>query len=173
MPTVFDHLYDCTHDSRWQMIKNNMLDRLTALSKQHRTGLVPDFAWARPGSTKPVGPNTVAGKYDGDYSANACRVPMMLAKSNDPRAQKVLNKMMRFFSEQYYITAGYSLNGHRLVKYQSNSFSAPIFYAVSCNRNEGYDNLFASQKHIFSKPLTEKNYYDATLTTLAALEGMN
>ena len=81
--------------------------------------------------------------------------------------------MMRFVSEQYYITAGYSLNGHRLVKYQSNSFSAPIFYAVSCNRNEGYDNLFASQKHIFSKPLTEKNYYDATLTTLAALEGMN
>ena len=120
-----------------------------------------------------MGPNTVAGKYDGDYSANACRVPMMLAKSNDPRAQKILNKMMRFFSEQYYITAGYSLNGHRLVKYQSNSFSAPIFYAVSCNRNEGYDNLFASQKHIFSKPLTEKNYYDATLTTLAALEGMN
>ena len=173
MPTVFDHLYDCTHDSRWQMIKNNMLDRLAALSKLHQTGLVPDFAWARPGSTKPVGPNTVAGKYDGDYSANACRVPMMLAKSNDPRAQKVLNKMMRFFSEQYYITAGYSLNGHRLVKYQSNSFSAPIFYAVSCNRNEGYDNLFASQKHIFSKPLTEKNYYDATLTTLAALEGMN
>lgn len=173
MPTIFDHLYDRTHDSRWQMIKNNMLDRLTALSKQHQTGLVPDFAWARPGSTKPVGPNTVAGKYDGDYSANACRVPMMLAKSNDPRAQKVLNKMMRFFSEQYYITAGYSLNGHRLVKYQSNSFSAPIFYAVSCNRNEGYDNLFASQKHIFSKPLTEKNYYDAALTTLAALEGMN
>lgn len=97
----------------------------------------------------------------------------MLAQSDDPRAQKVLNKMMRFFSDQYYITAGYSLEGRRLVKYQSNSFSAPIFYAVSCNRNKGYDNLFVSQKYIFSKPVTTKNYYDATLTTLAALEGMN
>lgn len=173
MPDVFDDLYETSHDIQWQIVKDNMLDRLVILSSQHRTGLVPDFAWVDEKTTSAVKARTVASIHDGDYGANACRVPMMLAQSDDPRAQKVLNKMMRFFSDQYYITAGYSLEGRRLVKYQSNSFSAPIFYAVSCNRNKGYDNLFVSQKYIFSKPLTEKNYYDATLTTLAALEGMN
>ncbi|MBB1080019.1 beta-glucanase [Limosilactobacillus sp. STM2_1] len=173
MPEVFDDLYERSHDIQWQIVKDNMLDRLVALSNQHRTGLVPDFAWAYHNTTIAVKPRTVASAHDGDYGANACRVPMMLAQSNDPRAQKVLTKMMKFFSDQYYITAGYSLDGHRLVKYQSNSFSAPIFYAVSYNRNKGYDNLFASQKYIFSRPVTTKNYYDATLTTLAALGGIN
>lgn len=173
MPTVFDDLYKDSGDVQWQVVKTKMLERLVALSNQHWTGLVPDFAWATRKATVPVKPRIVASKHDGDYYANACRVPMMLAQSDDPQAQKVLTKMMKFFSEQYYVTAGYTLSGKRLVGYQSNSFSAPIFYAVSLHRNAGYDNLFASQKYIFSKPLTSKNYYDATLTTLAALQGMN
>lgn len=173
MPVVFDRLYASNHDKRWKTVKNNMLNRLVTLSGQHRTGLVPDFAWVQPKKTVPVKAHTIEGRFDGDFGYNACRVPMMLAKSKDPRAQKVLAKMMKFFSDQSYITAGYSLSGRRLVKYQSNSFSAPIFYAVSNNRNKGYDSLFVSQKHIFSHPLTQKNYYDATLTVLAALEGMN
>lgn len=173
MPLVFERLYHDTNDRRWLVVKDKMLDRLVDLSNQHKTGLVPDFAWVTSNKARPVKSKTVASKNDGAYSANACRVPMMLADSNDPRAQKVLKKMMKFFSDQYYITAGYTLNGKRLNSYQSLSFSAPIFYAVSINRNQGYDNLFSSQKFIFSKPLPKNNYYDATLTTIAALEGMN
>lgn len=37
------------------------------------------------------------------------------------------------------------------------------------NRNQGYDNLFASQQYIFSKKLPKDNYYDAALTTMAAV----
>ena len=81
--------------------------------------------------------------------------------------------MMKFSSRRSYVTAGYTLAGKKLNHYQSASFSAPIFLAVSRNRNHGYDNLFASQKFIFSKPLPKDNYYDATLTTIAAMEGMN
>lgn len=173
MPNMFMTLAKLTGDSRWQTVNDTMLDRLVDLSRLHHTGLVPDFAWITKNSAKPVKPNAISTKYDGDYSANACRVPMMLATSKNPKAHKVLKKMLRFFSHQQYITAGYSLNGKRLVKYQSASFSAPIFFAVSHHRGEGYDNLFDSQKYIFSKPLTKKNYYDATLTVMAALEGLN
>ena len=151
MPFVFKTLAETTGDSRWQTVNNAMLDRLVDLSRQHQTGLVPDFAWITRNSAKPVKPKTISTK----------------------RAQKVLRKMLRFFSHQQYVTAGYSLSGKRLVKYQSASFSAPIFFAVSHHRGEGFDNLFDSQKYIFSRPLTRKNYYDATLTVIAALEGLN
>lgn len=173
MPFVFKILAKTTGDSRWQTVNNTMLDRLVDLSRQHHTGLVPDFAWITRDSAKPVKPNAISTKQDSNYNFNACRVPMMLAVSDDSRAQKVLKKMLRFFSHQQYVTAGYSLSGQRLVKYQSASFSAPIFLAVSHHRGEGYDNLFDSQKYIFSHPLTRKNYYDATLTVIAALEGLN
>lgn len=172
-PTFFDAFYHSSHDPRWRTVKNGMLDRLADLSAQHQTGLVPDFAWITADSAKPVKPWTVASENDGNYSANACRVPMMLAASKDPRAQKTLSRMMRFFSHRTHVTAGYTLTGQQLNHYQSASFSAPIFEAVSFNRNHGYDNLFSSQKFVFSKPLPKDNYYDATLTTIAAMEGMN
>ena len=172
-PTFFDAFYRLSHDQRWRIVKGGMLDHLADLSGQHRTGLVPDFAWVTADHAKPVKPWTVASKNDGNYSYNACRVPMMLAASKDPRAQRTLNRMMKFFSQSYHVTAGYTLAGKQLTHHQSGSFSAPIFYAVSRNRDHGYDNLFDSQKFIFSKPLTKDNYYDATLTSIAAMEGMN
>lgn len=173
MPTAFDDFYQASHDRRWLQVKNQMLARLSDLSKQHRTGLVPDFAWISETGARPVKPNTIASKNDGNYSANACRVPMMLADSKDPKARHVLNKMMKFFSNQYSVTAGYTLSGQRLNHYQAASFNAPLFYAASCHRNQGYDNLFSSQKIVFSKHLPQDNYYDATLTTLAALKGLH
>lgn len=152
------------------MIKNTMLKRLNQLSHQHKSGIVPDFAWVSKNSAKPVKPNAVATKYDGDFLANACRVPMMLAQSDDPLAKNTLKRMMKFFSKQNTLTAGFTLKGKPLNKYQSASFSAPVFNAISFNRNQGFDNLFMSQQYIFARPLPTKNYYDAALTTMAALE---
>lgn len=172
-PTFFDNFYQLSHDQRWRSVKNGMLHRLADLSAQHKTGLVPDFAWVTADSAKPVKPWTVSSKNDGNYSSNACRVPMMLAASKDSLAQQTLTRMMKFFSHRMHITAGYTLSGEQLNHYQSDSFRAPIFTAVSLNRNHGYDNLFDSQKPIFSKPLPKNNYYDATLTTIAAMEGIN
>lgn len=170
MPEFFDDFYQETKDRRWLLIKNTMLKRLNQLSHQHKSGLVPDFAWVSKNNARPVKPNTVATKHDGDFSANACRVPMMLAQSDDPLAKNTLKRMMKFFSKQNTLTAGFTLKGKPLNKYQSASFSAPIFNAVSFNRNQGFDNLFISQQYIFTRPLPTKNYYDAALTTITALE---
>ncbi|MCG4631521.1 hypothetical protein, partial [Bifidobacterium pseudocatenulatum] len=50
---------------RWQTVNNAMLDRLVDLSRQHHTGLVPDFAWITRNSAKPVKPKTISTKQDG------------------------------------------------------------------------------------------------------------
>lgn len=169
MPHFFDSFYKVTGDDRWLAIKKTMLRHLYQLSCQHKSGLVPDFAWISKTTAKPVKPNTIATKEDGDYSANACRVPMMLADYNSKEAKKITHRMLKFFSKQNLITAGYTLKGKPVNNYQSASFSAPIFYAVSFHSEEGYDNLFMSQQYIFAKRIPRNNYYDAALITLAAL----
>ncbi|WP_338148820.1 glycosyl hydrolase family 8 [Lactobacillus acetotolerans] len=121
-PTFFDTFYQSSHDQRWRIVKDGMLDHLADLSAQHRTGLVPDFAWVTADSAEPVKPWTVASKNDGNYFANACRVPMMLANSKDPRAQKTLTRMMKFFSRRSYV----SLRNSRLHTDREEAESSPI-----------------------------------------------
>lgn len=145
-----------------------MLNYLQKLSKEHDTGLVPDFAWVSNNYVKPAKANEVATNDDGHYSANACRVPMLLAESNDKNAAQVVKKMLKFFKKKG-TSAGFTLKGKKLHYYQSASFSAPIFVAANKYRNQGYDTLVEQEKYIFSRSLPKDNYYDATLTTLAAL----
>ncbi|MCH4003691.1 MAG: glycosyl hydrolase family 8 [Lactobacillus crispatus] len=169
LPTMFDKFYQESDDSRWLVIKKSMLKRLNQLSHQHKSGLVPDFAWLTTKNAKPVKGKITASEYDGDYYANACRVPMNLATSKEKLAKNTLHRLLKFFSKQNTVTAGYTLKGKPLNNYQSASFSAPIYIAVNENRNQGYDNLFDSQQYIFAKKLPKNNYYDAALTTMAAV----
>ncbi|KRN33510.1 glycosyl hydrolase family 8 [Weissella halotolerans] len=172
MPLVFTKLAVTSHDNRWDKLNDSMLSKLETLSQQHKSGLVPDFARVDGLSVRPAKAHSVATAWDGYYGSNACRVPMMLASSNDPRAKKIVAKMMHFFQRQGYVTAGYSLQGKPLTKYQSRAFSAPIFYAADANKQSGYDGLFQSQSYIFHKPIQADHYYDATLTTLAVFGGI-
>ena len=169
LPTMFDQFYRESNDSRWLLIKKTMLKRLNQLSNQHKSGLVPDFAWLTSKDAKPVKGRVTTDRYDGDYYANACRVPMDLAFSKDKLAKNTVHRLLKFFSKQNTITAGYTLKGKPVNNYQSASFSAPIYIAVNENRNQGYDNLFASQQYIFAKKLPKNNYYDAVLTTMATI----
>lgn len=117
MPKAFDEFYQATGDNSWLNIKKQMLKYISNLSKQHKTGLVPDFAWISNKGATPAKPNEVATKYDGDFSANACRVPMLLAESDDKEATKVLKKMLNFFREQGSMSAGFTLSGKTLHNY--------------------------------------------------------
>ncbi len=53
--------------------------------------------------------------------------------------------MLRFFSKQKQVTAGYQL------------------------KKPEFDNLFVSQQYVFTNRLTDTNYYDAALITLVAM----
>lgn len=168
-PEIFDDFYKISGNSTWLSIKKSMLTYLNQLSRLHKSGLVPDFAWVKNETATPVKGKVTGSKYDGDYYSNACRVPMLLASSKEPLATNTLYRMLNFFKKQQTITAGYTLKGKPLNHYQSQMFSAPIFLAVMKHRNKGYDNLFQSQQYIFFQSLPKNNYYPATLTTLATL----
>lgn len=169
MPDSFEDFYKFSGNKLWLNINNSMLNYLITLSQQHTSGLIPDFAWINKKGAFPVKPNTIASKYDGDYWMNACRIPLMLAYNKDNRSKKIVQKLLNFFTEKSTVTSGYTLNGKNLNNYESASFSMPIFLATYANRNQGYDKLFLSQQYVFFQQLSQTNYYDATLTTLAAL----
>lgn len=167
LPAQFDAFYKLTGNQTWVTIKQAMLKSLVSLSKQHRTGLIPDFAWIKKKQTVAVKAGTVSSKYDGDYYYNACRLPYNLAQSKNRLSQRVLNKMMKFFMKQEYISGGYRLNGRRLNHYQSASFGAPIFFAA--NHNAKFSKLVQSEKYIFIQSLNANNYYQSALTILTTL----
>ncbi|MFT8704890.1 glycosyl hydrolase family 8 [Bifidobacterium aquikefiricola] len=169
MPTFFKSFYESTHDRRWLEITDAMLDRLMDLSEDHDTGLVPDFAWVSEHDATAAKANAVASRYDGDYSSNACRVPMMLATSNDPRARAVVLRLLQFFNRQSAVTAGYTLAGKQLNDYRLNSFTAPVAYAASQHREHRYDRLQKDWQNVLVQPVETNRYYDATLTVMAVM----
>ena len=80
LPEQFDVFYQFSKDETWKTIKTSMLASLEKMSRQHKTGLLPDFMWVREsGEIKAAKANLIASKYDGDYYYNACRMPYNLA----------------------------------------------------------------------------------------------
>lgn len=169
VPQQFDAFYELTGDKKWLEIKNSMLGYLSKLSAQSKAGLVPDFAWVTKSGTKPVAANTIASKYDGDYYYNACRVPYNLAQSNDNLSKKVLNNIMNFFMKKNKVYGGYYLDGKVIDRHKSETFGAPLLYAA-INNSEQYDKLFQQEKFLVMRPLVKKNYYEAALITLVAVQ---
>ena len=76
--------------------------------------------------------------------------------------------MLNFFKSQRNLYAGYDLKGKALNIHQAASFLAPIVYASE--QEKGYLKLVQQNKYIFTQDLPLNNYYDATMTTMIALE---
>ncbi|GAA2916138.1 glycosyl hydrolase family 8 [Enterococcus pseudoavium] len=168
VPSYFDKFATFSDDHFWLTLKENSLKALATLSKQHKSGLIPDFAWAKDGTVLSAKKNDIAGANDGNYGANACRIPWRLASSNDQESNQILSKMMNFFLAEDTITEGYTLSGKALSQSQSKSFSAPILYAAT--KKEAYENLVDSQSWVLQKSLSGSDYYGETLTTLITLQ---
>lgn len=168
LPQYFQEFYNATGNERWLDIKNKMLQSLVQISSQSETGLLPDFIWVEETGARVANPDTIESKYDGAYSYNACRLPYALAQSQDKDSQQLVHKMLDFFMKQNKLYAGYDLKGTPLNQYQASSFFAPIVYAAQ--NSDGYLKLVQQNKYIFLNQLPSDNYYDATITTLIALE---
>lgn len=168
VPSYFDTFAAFSGDNFWRTLKESSVKTLENLSNQHKTGLLPDFAWVEKDTVTPAKKNQIAGANDGNYGANACRIPWRLASSNDKDVNQVLSKMMNFFLEKNTINEGYTLSGKALSSNQSKSFSAPILYAA--NQKEAYGNLINSQGWVITDGLSGEDYYGDTLTTLITLQ---
>lgn len=90
LPTMFDQFYRESNDSRWLLIKKTMLKRLNQLSHQHKSGLVPDFAWLTSKDAKP----------GNNYQSASFSAPIYIAV-NENRNQGYDN----LFDSQQYIFA--------------------------------------------------------------------
>lgn len=90
LPTRFDQFYRESNDSRWLLIKKTMLKRLNQLSHQHKSGLVPDFAWLTSKDAKP----------GNNYQSASFSAPIYIAV-NENRNQGYDN----LFDSQQYIFA--------------------------------------------------------------------
>lgn len=168
IPSYFDTFAAFSGDNFWKTLKTNSVDVLEDLSKQQKTGLMPDFAWVKKATVTPAKKDQVAGANDGNYGANACRIPWRLASSNDPAVNQVLSKMMNFFLKKEAIATGYTLNGSPLDNNSSSEFSTPVLYAAQ--QKKAYGNLVASESWVLRSGLAKDNYYGDTLTTLIALQ---
>ena len=168
LPAQFQIFYEVTKDSKWLDIKEKMLQQLQTISSQTKTGLLPDFIWVDEQGTRVADPKTIESKYDGAYSYNACRLPYNLVQSKDKTSQQLVKKMLNFFKSQRNLYAGYDLKGKALNNHQAASFLAPIVYASE--HEKGYLKLVQQNKYIFTQDLPLNNYYDATMTTMIALE---
>lgn len=104
VPSYFDTFAAFSGDNFWRTLKESSVKTLENLSNQHKTGLLPDFAWVEHNTVTPAEKNQIAGVNDGNYGANACRIPWRLANSNDKDVNQVLSKMMNFFLEKTRLT---------------------------------------------------------------------
>lgn len=170
LPQQFEAFYELTQNQQWLAIKDRMLDKLIQVSDESKTGLLPDFIWVDGDQVRVAEANTVESENDGFYSYNACRLPYNLALSQDDKSQALLKKMMNFFMKQEAIYAGYDLKGQPLTDHISSSFNAPVFFAA--NEDQNYRKLVQQNKYLFIQDLPAENYYDAAMTTLAALDSL-
>lgn len=67
------------------------------------------------------------------------------------------------------VYGGYYLDGKVIDRHKSETFGAPLLYAA-INNSEQYDKLFQQEKFLVMRPLVKKNYYEAALITLVAVQ---
>ncbi|WP_288226681.1 glycosyl hydrolase family 8 [uncultured Enterococcus sp.] len=168
IPSYFDAFASFTGDDFWKTLKNHSLVVLEDLSKQHKSGLIPDFAVVKNNRVEPAEKNLIAGPNDGNYGANACRIPWRLASSSDKRSNQILSKMMNFFLKQGSIAEGYTLSGKTLSQNLSKNFSAPVLFAA--DQKKAYGNLVTTESWVINDGVSKNDYYGDTLTTLITLQ---
>ena len=106
-----------------------------------QTGLLPDFVVrASTASPAPASANFLEGANDGDYSYNACRVPLRVGvdfvTSGEPRAHDLLAPLNAWIQQStggnpHNIRPGYRLSGSALATdYESMAFTAPFGVAA-------------------------------------------
>ena len=69
VPSYFDTFATFSGDNFWRTLKESSVKTLENLSNQHKTGLLPDFAWVEKDTATPAKKNQIAGANDGNYGA--------------------------------------------------------------------------------------------------------
>ena len=127
----------------WSQMKNGSytIMQRVQMSSASQTGLLPDFVVrASTASPAPASANFLEGANDGNYSYNACRVPMRIGTdfvtSGEQSAADLLGRLNDWIKQStggnpHNIRPGYRLGGQALATdYESMAFTAPFGVAA-------------------------------------------
>ncbi len=169
-----------TADADWHHIADRTYEVFDYLQDRYAptTGLVPDFIQHPLSSPVPAEADFLERPYDGEYSWNACRVPMRVGihylTSGDTRARSVVSRLdtwIQSAAEQdpMNISAGYWLDGDSLPgsQYESFAFVAPFgVAAMNSSGSRSWLNRIWRRLATSSEPT---GYYGDTLKLLSMI----
>lgn len=177
--------YDKENAVKWNKVYWKMI---AIINYQYRsggsiaTGLMPDFmVKGNNGKYLPAEPDFLESEHDGDYSYNACRVPMrfamdyMITGSTNVKAQlDALNKWIKIETKGkpenirsgYYISGG--KNGTSYAEYGDLCFVAPFMVSAMINAsNQSW--LNSLWDYTVSYTIDQGSYYDNSLKLLSMI----
>jgi len=168
-----------TGDNYWNKTADNVYQLMDDIRTNYAqtTGLMPDFVNGEIPSPAPA--NFLEAVSDGQFSWNACRVPLRIAFDaahfNNNKAQDALSHIVDWIElktagEPSAIVAGYDLDGNALVSYSSMAFTAPMIAAATVARgdhqdfiNKGWDLIINSNNN------SPNRYYPNSIKLLSML----
>ena len=179
---MFDHMRAFkahTNDVIWDQLAANLYNVYERIYTNYspNTGLISDFVMYDPAQPAPPGqPQADEGSTTGDYSYNACRVPLRLvmdfAHYGTTSPKPYLNKMVSWARNKTGETpanfgAGYKLNGTALSgsNYQSGVFISPMIAAsvIDPNNQKWLNDGWSYMKG------SKDGYYEDTYNALCML----
>jgi endo-1,4-beta-D-glucanase Y len=176
MPGHLESFHHVDGQNPWKQIQDRSYAIMEAV--QSSAGLFPDFIVGAGGGPRSSGPHFLEGPYDGEYSYNACRVPLRTAvhflTSGDTRARDMAGRIARWSAtstggDPSRLTAGYWLDGDSLPgsEYSSMAFIAPMGVAAMVDVAH-QDWLNAIWNAMVSTPI-QNVYFDDTLKLISMI----
>ncbi len=168
-----------TGDTYWNETADNIYQIMNIIRNNYAqtTGLMPDFIDGE--NPRPAPENFLEATTDGQFSWNACRVPLRIAFDaahfGNSSAREALTYIvdwieLKTLGKPSAIVAGYDLNGDALVNYSNMAFTAPMIAAAAVANgdhqnfiNKGWDLINSSNNN------TPNTYYPNSIKLLSML----
>ncbi len=179
MPDHFRAFQAATGDASWNVVIETGYRLISMMQARFspQTGLLPDFIKQINTNPQPARPRYLETNHDGQYSYNACRVPLRLAVdyllSGDASALNavdLINVWIRRATggDPARIGDGYDLSGNRVSDDTSMAFIAPFAVGamVAANHQPWLNALW---RHVVNTPLGASDYYGNTIKMLSMI----
>ncbi len=181
---ILDHFRafaQITGNNKWNKVLNKCYDLIKNMQTNFspNSGLLPDFIEHCDSVPVPADPHFLEGRFDGEYTYNACRDPWRIATDyllfGDEHSYNVVKKINNFIrnatnNDASKIHSGYYLNGSPLpnTNYQAPAFIGP--FAVSAMTDAKNQNWLNNVYDVLlEQKLKDNQYYDNTLKILCLI----
>ncbi|GAA1766641.1 glycosyl hydrolase family 8 [Luedemannella helvata] len=179
---MLDHLRAfrrATGDPYWDMVRRAHQRALSNLlaGPGAGTGLVPDFVVDTHAAPRPAAGRVLESEHDGQYSWNACRVPLRVGvdavTSGDARSVAAARAVTRWVrratgGDPAAVSSGYALDGTPLAAGAHPAFVAPLAVAALSDPT-AQPWLDALWRHLVATPVSSHGYYAASVQLLSMI----